>query len=112
MKYIINNLINDFSSKIVRKYEVFKIEPTIGKYYELTEYAQFCEKTKKYYSSNIYPLKYVGMYIKRVEINNELYEQFYNDKEIIIKYTNNIGYREYKLNNTYVNNYYELLMFA
>ena len=118
MKFIINNFINKYfingpsSSKLFTKQEVFKIEPTTGKYYELTEHAEYCEKTKKYYSSSIYPLKYVGKYIERVKIKNELYEKFYTDQEIKIKYTNNIGYRELKLNNNYVENYYELLMFA
>ena len=113
MKFIINNFINELNScKLFTKHEVFKINPTIGKYYELTEHAEYCEKTKKYYSSKKYPLIYVGKYIERVKIENELYEKFYTDQEIKIKYTNNIGYRELKFNNQYIINYYELLMFA
>ena len=89
---------NTIKSYIVTKLylneEVYKINPIPGRIYKATENAFYSDYEKKYYSTYLYPLKYVGIYIKRDKINDDIYDIFYDNKEIKIKYTNTTCYKE------------------
>lgn len=87
------NIIKKEILKIFLNEEVYRINPIPGKTYQAVENAFY--SNNKYYSTNIHPLKYVGVYINRIIIDENIYDIFYNNKEIRIKYTDKTCYKEY-----------------
>jgi hypothetical protein len=77
---------------ILYEEEVYRINPIPGKIYFVTENAHYNILENKYFSTNLHPLKYGGVYIKRITIDNITYDVF--DENVQIIFTDRTCYKE------------------